>query len=208
MEPERRLALYRSPVGAIALIVIALSFVAIGALILLIARPLPQGDVIMAWFTIAFFGLGAVVLAVGLRAERRTPLLQVTDEGVMCHYTRFPLDIMGWGDVQALVVYQKPWSRKPKEPVYYLAILAHAPEALRDPEKDESVEWPVAPDLPDEERMAMLVPLADVFFNTPAPELIRARTLGRIQTAFAPEIARYGVTIAGAIQEQEPANRA
>lgn len=208
MRPERSVTLYHSSLNSLIDLAISISFVLCAAVIVLVERPLQQSDAIMAWFTIGFFGLCVVVFMRALRSDRRAPLLRVTPEGMACVYSRFPLPEMGWGDIQALVIYQKPWSRKPKEPVYYLAILARRPEALRDPEEDESVEWPLAPALlPEEERIAMLIPLAEVF-NSPTPQKVRARTLDRIQSVFAPEIARYGVVVEPAIREASPVSRA
>ncbi len=95
MEPERKLTFYRSAIPGLNLLGGALMFVVIGALILIIERPLPRGDVIMAWFTITFFGLCAVVFIIAIRADRRAPLLQITPEGVTCPYSRFPLPEIG-----------------------------------------------------------------------------------------------------------------
>lgn len=201
MQPGRGLTYYRNATPWIVLLGGSLISVFIAVIVLLIEHPLQQSDMIMAWGTISFFGLGVVVFANGLLSDRRAPLLQITSEGVACPYSRFPLPTVGWADIGSLIIYEWTPKRASSRTYYYLAVIVRSPGGLRDPEEDDSVEWPMAPLLPDEEdRVAMLAPLDDLFFNNARPGQIRARTLDRIKTVFAPEIARYGVVIEESIR--------
>ncbi len=200
MEPERKLTFYRSSTGWLILLGGALTFAVIGALILLVDRPLQMSDVIMAWITIAFFGLCALVSARAIREDRRAPLLQITPEGVTCPYSRFPLPVAGWSDIRSFALYQWTRKRASNRTSYYLAITARSPGGLRDPEEDDTVEWPMAPDPPEEDGVAMLVPLDDLSFSNTRPDRLRARTLDRVKCDFAPEIAQHSVTIAESIR--------
>jgi hypothetical protein len=172
-------------------ITVSLAFVTAGVFML----RAPDG-VVLGAITITFFGLGVIVFTKRLITDRPTPLLQITEIGLTSHYSRFMLPIIGWEDIRALAIYQKPWPRQSNTPVYYLAMIARDPQALRDLE-DEGVEWPMAslpPMLPYEARIGAIVPLNELF-STTKPDAIRARTLDRIQAMFDSEITQYGVEI-------------
>ncbi len=200
MEPKRSLTYYRSATPWLVLLGISLMFALIGGLILLIERPLQMSDAIMAWIAIAFLGLCVVVFANAIRADRRAPLLQITPEGVTCPYTRFPLPDVGWADIRSFVIYAWTPKRASSRTEYFLAVTARLPGGLRDPEEDETVEWPMSPELPEGDGVAMLVPLDDLYFNNVGPDQLRMRTLDRIKAVFAPEIGQYSVTIDESIQ--------
>ena len=193
MATERRVTLYRSAFPWLVLLGGCVAILLGAALILLFHRPLSAKDANGGWFVIAIFGMGALTIAGYLINDRRKPLLKITAEGIASPYSRFPRPTLGWSDIRSLTFLRQAPSRNPTRPRHFLVVTVRSPKGLRDPNTLEA-RWPPVESLPDKEQTAIVLML-EVAYLFAATDEIRARTLERIKTVFAPELARYGVAI-------------
>ncbi|HEU0028450.1 MAG TPA: hypothetical protein VFQ25_15160 [Ktedonobacterales bacterium] len=193
MELDRRITFYRSAIPWMILLGGCLAILLGAGLILLFHRPLSAKDANGGWFVIAIFGMGAVTIAGYLINDRRKPLLRITPEGVASPYSRFPSPTLGWADIRSLTFLRQAPSRNPTRPRHLLVVTIRSPKGLRDPNTLEA-RWPPVESLPDKEHTAIVLML-EVAYLFASTDEIRARTLERIKTVFAPEIARYGIAV-------------